>query len=275
MPVQLSALHLYPVKSCRGLSVTSATIDAFGLVGDRRFMVVNAADGQFITQRTHPRMALIETTLSADVLILSSPNQGEVSVPRFTGGTITPRKVTVWSHAAIADDCDDAAAEWLTRFLGQPVRLVRMGAAFQRPIKSPRASADDAVSFADGYPVLMISEGSLAHLNDRLIAQQQATLPMNRFRPNLVVSGCEPFAEDGWLRLTINDVMLRHAGPCARCAVTTVDQLTAERGLEPLPTLAAYRRDATDSTKINFGVNFINETKRGTLRVGDRVIVMP
>jgi uncharacterized protein YcbX len=121
----------------------------------------------------------------------------------------------------------------------------------------------------------MLSEGSLAQLNDRLIAQQEDALPMNRFRPNLVVSGCAAFAEDCWLRLTINDVDLRHAGLCARCAVTTIDQLTAARGLEPLPTLATYRRDSTDSTKINFGVNFINETQQGTIRVGDRVIVMP
>ncbi len=273
--MQLSALHLYPVKSCRGLSVASVDLDAFGLVGDRRFMVVNAADGQFITQRTHPRMALIETTLSVDTLILSSPNHGDVSVPRRTHGLITTRPVTVWHHAAIADDCDDAAAEWLTRFLGQSVRLVRMGTAFHRPIKSKQASANDAVSFADGYPALIISEGSLAHLNDRLIAQQHETLPMNRFRPNLVVSGCEAFAEDGWLHLMINQVVLRHAGPCARCAVTTIDQLTADRGLEPLPTLAAYRRDPTDATKINFGVNLINETKQGTLRIGDRVIIIP
>ncbi len=271
--MHLSALHIYPVKSCRGLTVSSAELDDHGLIGDRRFMVVSAEDGLFLTQRTHPRMALIETALTKETLTLSSPNHGSVFVP--LASSLTPqasvtRRVTVWKSTVTADDCGDEAAEWLTDFLGLPLRLVRMGGAFQRPIVKPTAQPGDVVSFADAYPLLIISEASLADLNSRLTDQ----LPMNRFRPNLVVAGCEPYAEDTWEHIQINGGVFRNAGPCARCPVTTTDQLTAVRAKEPLKTLATYRRDPEDHTDVNFGTNLIHETKRGTLRVGDAVTLL-
>ena len=272
--MHITSLHLYPVKSCRGLTVAAATLDDFGLVGDRRFLVVSAADGKFLTQRNHPRMALIETTLNSHELILSSPNHGSVSVPLRPPASIpsiNSRIVTVWNSTVTADDCGDESAEWLSRFLGLTLRLVRMGGSFHRPVKPGKARPGDVVTFADAYPLLLISEASLDNLNDRLAAQHEETLPMDRFRPNLVVTGCAPHAEDEWPRIDLGGVVFRNAGPCARCPVTTIDQLTAMRGKEPLRTFATYRRDKEDSTKVNFGINLIHETKRGTLNVGTPV----
>lgn len=275
-PVHLSALHLYPVKSCRGLTVATAGLDDHGFVGDRRFLVVSADDGKFLTQRTHPRMALIETALTADALILSTPGHGSVTVGRplrpTDGDKSRPtRHVTIWKSTVTADDCGDEPAEWLSDFLGLPLRLVRMGGAYQRPVLKAAAQAGDVVSFADAVPFLVLSEASLADLNDRLQETGTEPLPMNRFRPNLVVSGCAPHAEDGWARFRIGEVVFRNAGPCARCPIPTTDQLTAVRGQEPLKTLATYRRDQHDPAKVNFGANLIHETKRGTLQVGAKV----
>ena len=267
--MHVSALHLYPVKSCRGLAVNSAGLDAWGFIGDRRFMVVSAADGLFLTQRSHPRMALIETTLTKDSLTLSSPKKGAVTLPLTASAGL--RRVTVWRSTTTADDCGDEPAEWLTDFLGLPLRLVRMGGTFQRQNLKPAAQAGDVVTFADSCPFMVMSEASLADLNDRLVVKDEDSLPMNRFRPNLVVAGCAPYAEDRWTRIRIGDVVFRSAGPCARCPITTTNQETAVRGKEPLRTLATYRRDKDDATNVNFGTNLIHETKRGTVRVGDAV----
>jgi hypothetical protein len=263
--MHLSAIHIYPVKSCRGLSVTTADLDEYGFVGDRRFMVVSAEDGIFLTQRTHPRMALIETALAKDSLSLSSPGHGAVAIPFNTSAGV--RRVTVWKSTTSADDCGDEAAEWLTDFLGLPLRLVRMGGTYQRPIVKPTAQPGDVVTFADAYPFMVISEATLADLNGRL----DEPLPMNRFRPNLVVAGCAPYGEDDWTRVRISGVVFRNSGPCARCPIPTTNQETAARGKEPLKTLATYRRDAHDPTHVNLGTNLIHETKRGTLRVGAAV----
>jgi len=267
--MHLSALHIYPVKSCRGLSVPSAELGDHGLVGDRRFMVVTEADGLFLTQRSHPRMALIETTLTPDSLVLSSPKRGSVAVP--LEASAGRRRVTIWKSTVTADDCGDEAAEWLSVFLGSPLRLVRIGGAYQRPVLKPAAQAGDVVSFADSCPFLVISEASLADLNDRLVARHEEPLPMNRFRPNFVVAGCSPYAEDTWRRFRIGDAVFRCSDPCTRCIVTTTDQLTAERGKEPLKTLAGYRRDPRDPTDVDFGINLIHETKRGLIQVGAAV----
>jgi uncharacterized protein YcbX len=270
--MHVSALHLYPVKSCRGFSVASADADEFGFIGDRRFMVVHEADGLFLTQRAHPRMALIETALTRDALTLSSPGHGAVTIP-FTA-SLGLRQVTVWKSTVTADDCGNEPAQWLSRFLGGSLRLVRMGAAFRRPMTKSAARPGDVVTFADAEPFLVVSEASLADLNDRLAAKGEAPLLMNRFRPNLVVAGCAPYEEDNWNRLRIGAMIFRNGGLCARCPITTTNQETAERGKEPLKTLAGYRRDATDPTDVNFGTNLIHETKTGTVRVGDAVTLL-
>jgi len=254
--------------------VPSAELDDHGFVGDRRFMVVTEAEGLFLTQRAHPRMALIETSLTADTLILSAAKHGSVSVPRASSPTphaSLQRRVTVWKSTTSADDCGDEPAEWLSDFLGGSLRLVRMGGTYQRLNLKRAAQAGDVVTFADSCPFLAVSEASLADLNGRLVAKHEPALPMNRFRPNLVIAGCAPYGEDEWTKVRIGDAVFRSAGPCSRCPITTTNQETAERGKEPLRTLATYRRDPVDTTDVNFGTNLIHETKRGTVRVGDAV----
>ncbi|WP_437577592.1 MOSC domain-containing protein [Sorangium sp. So ce887] len=274
--MRLAAIHIYPVKGCRGLALDAAAVDELGLAGDRRFMVVDL-EGKPLTQRPLPRMALIETQLSESTLSLGAAGRPPISVPRAAPSAQGARLLTVevWSSTGLlAEDCGDEAAAWLSDFLERPARLVRAGEAFRRPVlKASVARQEDVVSFADEFPLLVISEATLADLNARLEGRGAAALPMDRFRPSLVVSGCAAFDEDRWSRIRIGDLVLRAGGPCARCAVTTTDQRTAERGLEPLRTLATYRRDPQKPSDLNFGQNYIHETKSGALRVGDEVTV--
>lgn len=252
----------------------AAELDGLGFTGDRRFMVVDGT-GRFLTQRTLPRMALVRTALTPHTLTLSTTDQGAIDVSRFADAAAPRRSVTVWrSEGLSAEDCGDLPAEWLEAFLGVRCRLVRIGKDFARPVLDKGAVRGDAVTFADSCPFLAISEASLADLNDRLAERSEDALPMDRFRPNLVVTGCPAYAEDTWPRFRIGAVTFRSAGPCARCVVTTTDQRTAVRGKEPLRTLASYRRDAIDPTNVNFGQNLIHETKSGTLRVGDAIEVI-
>ncbi len=272
--MHLTGLFLYPVKGLRGCAVDAAEIDALGLFGDRRFLVVDDT-GKFLTQRTLPRMALIETALDDSMLELRAPGTGAIRVPRASDPRALLRTVSVWkSEGLLAEDCGDAAAEFLSAFLATRCRLVRAGESFVRPCLKPAARPGDVVTFADSVPFLVISEASLADLNDRLVAQGEEAVPMNRFRPNFVVNGCAAFAEDTWPGFRIGGVSFRAAGQCARCPVPTIDQFTAERGKEPLRTLATYRRAPNDATNVVFGQNVIHETKSGTVRVGDAVVLL-
>jgi uncharacterized protein YcbX len=269
--LHLSGLYLYPVKSLRGCAVTSAGIDAFGPVGDRRFMIVDAG-GRFLTQRTLPRMALIATRLEPDHLGLTVPGLPDLSVRRASDPSAPLRRVTVWRHEGIAaEDCGPAASAWLTHFLGVECRLVRLGREYERFVLKSAARPGDAVSFADACPFLLIGEASLAALNDRLLTRGEEPVPMERFRPNLVIAGAAAHAEDAWQTLQVGPVRFRPAGPCARCVVVTTDQATGRRSPEPLQTLAGYRRDARDPSQVNFGLNLIHEVASGILRVGDPV----
>jgi uncharacterized protein YcbX len=268
----LSGIYIHPVKSLGGYAVETCDVDALGLAGDRRYMVVDEA-GRFLTQRTLPLMALVETKLTSSALILSRSGHDSIEVSNAKSPERRPVSVSVWNSAGlIAEDCGDEPATWLSAALGRNCRLVRAGSAFHRPVKNAdRMQPEALVSFADAYPMLAIGEASLAELNDRLVARNEEAIPMNRFRPNLVITGAAPFAEDRWQRFRINDVIFQTAGPCARCIVITTNQHTGERGQEPLRTLASYRRDPADSTQINFGQNLVHETKSGILRVGDRI----
>jgi uncharacterized protein YcbX len=270
--MHLSGIYFYPVKSLRGISVASAEVDALGIVGDRRFLVVDEA-GRFLTQRTLPRMALIRTALTGETLTLSAAHGGDVIISRTSNSAAPLRSVSVWkSEGLLAEDCGEVAAEWLSDFLSTKCRLVRIGEKFRRPILKPDvAGPGDRVGFADAFPFLVISEASFGDLNDRLIARGEEALPMNRFRPNLVVAGCAAFAEDAWTRFRIGSVVFHSGGPCSRCVITTTDQDTAQRAQEPLRTLATYRRDPNSPSDVNFGQNLIHESKSGTLHVGDEV----
>ena len=273
--MHLSGLFIYPVKSLRGLAVDAAGIDPLGVIGDRRFLVVDES-GRFLTQRTLPAMARIAATLCRDLLTLSAEGAGAVNVARAPDPAAELRTVSVWKSEGLqAEDCGAEAAGWLSDFLHTPCRLVRAGGAFQRPMRKPAAGPGDRLAFADGDPLLVVSEASLADLNRRLATHGDKAIPMDRFRPNLVIAGCGAFAEDTWVRFRVGSITFRAGGPCARCVVTTTHQLTGQRGKEPLHTLASYRRDVARPGDVNFGQNLIHETKTGTLRVGEKVELLP
>ena len=269
--MRVTGLFLYPVKSLRGCALPAATVDALGFAGDRRFLVVDDT-GKFLTQRTHAHMAQVNTALSGSSLTLSADGAGAVTVSTTPDAAAPLRTVSIWKHEGLlAEDCGLDAAQWLSGFLGQSVHLVRIGPKFHRPVLKKAARPGDLFAFNDGSPILVVSEASLAALNDRIQENGGEPVPMDRFRPNLVLTDCTAFAEDAAPLLRLGAVTLRNAGKSDRCIMTTTDQSTGERvGKEPLRTLATFRRDPTlDPTAVYFGANFINETKHGTIRVGD------
>lgn len=271
--MHVAGLFIYPVKSLRGCAVSEATLDELGFAGDRRFLVVEES-GPMLTQRSQPRMAQIDARLAGCNLTLSAEGAGQISVPVASDPGAPLRTVAVWKHEGMrAEDCGAEAAGWLSDFLGQPARLVRIGPKFHRPITKKAGRPGDVFSFADGAPILVAGEASLAALNDRIVENQGEPVPMDRFRPNLVLSGTPAFAEDQYASLNIGEVVLRNAGPSDRCIMTTQDQRTGERlSKEPLKTLAQFRRiEPANPTAVYFGTNYINESKSGTVRVGDEV----
>ncbi len=275
MPV-VSALHLYPIKSCRGFSVPAARLDSFGLEHDRRFLVVDVT-GHFLSQRSMPRMALVETALHPRDLVVSAPGLRELHVPLPHADEHAPEatvKVTVWRDTVEARDLGDEAADWFRRALGHRCRLVHTGPRFARRLPVARVPAvhrdvltDVPVAFSDAFPLLALTDESLSDLNARLTVP----LPMDRFRPNVVVRGAAAYDEDRWQTVRIAGVIFRAGGPCLRCTVTTNDQSTGRHGKEPLRTLAKYRR-APDG-HVMFGQNWIH-SGAGALRVGDLVEVI-
>jgi uncharacterized protein YcbX len=256
-------LFVYPVKSCRGIPRDSALLESTGLAGDRHWMVVRP-NGRFVTQRELPRMALIQTTLDSGVLTLSATDQGAVTVTPETDRNALA--VTVWKFTGQGIDCGDAAGTWLTDYLQTPLRLVRFDDTHPRvcpPEWTPGTSA--ITEFADGFPILVISRASLAELNSRL----PRALPMERFRPNLVIDGVDAYAEDRIHELRSGDLSIRIVKGCTRCSITTTDQdRGAVDGIEPLATLKKYRHDRS-LMGVVFGQNAIPASGVGTtLRVG-------
>ncbi len=264
MTIVVTAIIIYPIKACRGVEVNTAYVERMGLAGDRRMMVVTP-QGRFLTQREHPRLALVAPTLEGETLTLTAPGFDSVRLPVQTSGPSWP--VTIWNDSDVpAVDQGDEAAEWFSDWLRAPVRLVHIAPHAQRRVNEKYVlRADDHTAFADGYPILLTSEDSLADLNARL----EQPVPMNRFRPNLVVRGGGPFAEDSWRRLRIGPIELALVKPCARCVVTTIDKETLARSAEPLRTLSTYRRGEQG---VLFGQNVI-PVSEGWVEVGQRVLV--
>jgi uncharacterized protein YcbX len=236
-----------------------------GLEHDRRMMVVRP-DGEFLTQREHPRLALVTPKLQNGTLELSAPNYDSLQLGIQTSGT--PTLVNVWKSKGVhAIDQGEEAADWFSDWLGTSVRLVHVAEGYKRIINEQYAvSADDHTGFADGYPILLTSEEGLQDLNLRL----ESPVPMNRFRPNIVVKGGEPFVEDSWNRIRIGNVELAVVKPCARCEVTTIDKETLERSKEPLKTLGKYRKQKLGAI---FGQNVI-PLNEGRIQLGMTVEVL-
>ncbi len=264
----LTSLTIYPLKSCAGLPLSRATVEPLGIQHDRRWMAVRP-DGAFMTGREMPALLRVRARPGPSGLHLSAPGMPELEVPLPSAGA--PRlDITIWKDTCSAARAHPDADRWLSEYLGQPAGLVYVDARTERRVDPTYATPEDRVSFADEFPLMLISEASLADLNQRL-AQP---VPMTRFRPNLVVDGCTAFAEDGWKRLRIGTVELALVKQCSRCVLTTRDPETtqADPQQEPLRTLATYRR-VGPSNGVMFGQNAIVR-RPGEIRVGDVVEVL-
>ena len=264
----ISALYIYPIKSCGAIHHARADLSPRGLRHDRQWMVVDPA-GRLITQREIPQMALIQPTLTDTEMILTAPTLPPLHIPLTTRDG-QRREVVVWKDTCTAVDEGDEAAAWFSQALGVPAALVKMADDFRRITSTHYTDTAGEVGFADGYPLLFISEASLADLNSRLIAKGAEAVPMSRFRPNVVIAECEPYAEDTWQHVNIGGVPFDVVKPCARCVMTTVDpatgQITDVR--EPLATIASYRRGANGGAM--FGQNVIHRGI-GLMSVGDEI----
>lgn len=287
--MHISEINIYPIKSLKRIALQSSMIEPRGLEFDRRWLIVDK-DGQFLTQREVPRMATVNVAMRGDALEVWANGSGRMSVdPLFEGERVVTR---VWDSTSEAFRYDVETNEWFSDALEREVKLLYMPDNAGREISQLFNQGNERVSFADGYPLLVIGEASLADLNSRLGQTHSGEspafrqLPMNRFRPNIVVSGSVAFAEDDWKRFRVGEAIFRSTKPCARCVMTTVDQIKGEfDGKEPLKTLATYRMakdvmpDRYESLGLNatavlFGQNLVPETPGATIKVGDKVTVL-
>jgi uncharacterized protein YcbX len=265
--ISVSSLCVYPVKALRGLRHRDVAVEPWGLQDDRRWMVVKP-DGALLTQRELPAMATLDAAPGAASLRLSRDGAPPLSVPIPEAASAERRVVRVWKDHVPALDAGPAAAAWLGEALGTECGLVYLDDVDARPVEPAFSQPGDRTAFSDGYPLLLTTTGSLAALNAAL----PAGIPMDRFRPNLVVDGPPAWAEDGWRRLRIGEVVFRVASPCARCVVTTTDQRSGLRPdkTEPLRTLSRLRRTREG---VMFGQNLIPDGS-GRIAVGDRVEIL-
>ncbi|MEM1368865.1 MAG: MOSC N-terminal beta barrel domain-containing protein [Cyanobacteria bacterium P01_H01_bin.15] len=268
----LSEINIYPIKSCRGSKEISAEVTPKGLQGDREYLLIDE-NGKFLTQRQYPALARIQVTLNFDRLILQREEVDTFTLrPRKDG---KERPITIWRDETIAIDQGDRVADWFKQALDIPdkrLRLVKQSPEHPRPVDPKYGQPEDQVSFADGFPLLLIGTASLAELNRRLREQSVPAVPMNRFRPNLVVETEEPFIEDTWQKIAIGEVEFSVVKPCTRCIVTTTNQYSGERrpDKEPLKTLSTFRKTAAG---ITFGQNLI-PLNTGTIGVGQDIVVL-
>ncbi|MEP7374646.1 MAG: MOSC N-terminal beta barrel domain-containing protein [Chitinophagaceae bacterium] len=262
--LSVSKLYIYPVKSLGGISVSSAVVTDRGFQNDRRYMLVDM-NGLFLTQRERPAMALLRTAIEADELIIWHRNKVSEKlqvplVPEYSLSTVT---VKVWDDYCEAHYVSDEADQWFSDKLNSPCRLLYMPESTKRVVDPAYALKNDITSFTDGYPVLLIGQPSLDDLNSRM----EEVLPMDRFRPGIVMEGGQPFEEDTMAQFSINDINFYGVKLCARCTITTTNQETGVTGKEPLKTLAKYR---TANNKVYFGQNVLCAGK-GVIKVGDTI----
>ncbi len=276
----LTELNLYPIKSCAGIALREATLTSAGLmhehIYDREWMVVDM-QGEFMTQRQYPKMALITPRIKAETLELRAPGMLRLEIPLGLPAREDERvvHVSVWNDTVEAYDCDETTAAWLSNFLGVPCRLVRFHANARRIASTEWTEGVEAPTlFSDAFPMLLISEASLDDLNSKLTAQGRAALPMNRFRPNIVINGIEAFEEDYAESISMGGAKLKPVKPCTRCNVPSIDQTTGEVGSDPLDILRSYRANPKVDGGITFGMNtIVLEGDGQVLRVGQEIDV--
>ena len=267
----ITELNIYPIKSCAGIAVDEATLSATGLavggVKDRQWMLVDAA-GAMMTMRDFPRMALIKPRLVDNALLLDAPGMAPLALP-LAMPDAPPQAFTVWDDPVFGSDCGDAAASWFSQALDSACRLVRCHPDTLRPSSAKWVGELDAPNlFSDGYPLLLIGTATLAELNARLQAAGRAPIPMNRFRPNIVIDGIEADEEDYAESFTAGVAQLKPVKPCPRCPMPSVDQSTGTFGPDPMDILQTYRTKAQVDGAVCFGMNCVV-----TAGVGERVRV--
>jgi uncharacterized protein YcbX len=262
--IKVSGLIIYPVKSLAGIELQQSEIDSMGLKYDRRWMLVSA-EGNFLTQRTLPQMALIKTAINNGQLTLSMEGKGSHVVATSTEN-VEKMDVTIWKDKLQVQKVGKDSDAWLSEILGVDCHLVYIADDVLRQCDPDYAEEGERTGFADGFPMLFISKESLADLNQRL----DVAVDMRRFRPNVVISGCEAYAEDDLKYFSISDVKMRGVKPCSRCPMPTVDPDIGVRvGQEPIATLMKYRKW---DNKVFFGMNVIHQ-QQGIIKVGDKLVL--
>jgi uncharacterized protein YcbX len=270
----IAALYTYPIKSCAGVSLHDARCDAEGLVHDRRWMVVDEC-GRFLSQREAPRLALVRAELRVETLRVGAPGMLRIELPLEVeeDDPSVFRKVTIWNDLVDAIDEGDYIAQWLSDFLGRRARLVKLAPDARRPADDGGIGrAPSLQRFTDACPVLVVGQASLDDLKLRLAGDGAAAVPMNRFRPNIVVAGLAPYAEDHVATATSGSVTLKAVRRCVRCEIPDIDQNTGERTDQPMRTLAGYRSDPAQGGAVTFGVYcIVSAGAGGTITVGQSV----
>jgi uncharacterized protein YcbX len=282
----ISELFVYPVKSCAGIALREARLFATGLEYDRSWMVTDP-DGAMFTQRAYPRMALIKTELGAEELVLRASGMSELRTPLDAARLDASRKVEtkVWHDAAYGIDTGDASAAWFSEFLGMPARLLRFNPERERTVDPDYTDSTGGATtlFADGFPLLVIGQASLDDLNTRLTGKGAPAVPIDRFRPNLVLTGLDAYEEDYVETLSIASdtdaeppVQLQLVKLCARCPMPTIDQAKGAPNPdwpnEPSDTMSVYRAQPQRDGAITFGNNALVASGAGAwLRVGQTV----
>ncbi len=285
--MHISEINIYPIKSLKGITLETSLVESRGLQHDRRWMLTDA-EGMFFTQREFPKMATIAVEVKEKGLLVSAENTTAILIP-FEPERARTQEVTIWQSVCQGEVYSDGVNDWFSQVLGTKCQLVYMPDDSQRSVNPRFDKGQDIVSFADGYPLMVIGEASLEDLNGRISEADSGVrvpLPMNRFRPNLVVSGAEAYAEDDWKRIRIGDAEFRSTKPCERCVITTVEQAKGEfDGKEPLKTFASYRMakdvmpDRYESLGVGpnavlFGQNLIPESFGSAITIGDKIEII-
>lgn len=265
----LTEIWIYPIKSLGGIPLTSAKVFEKGLEFDRRWMLVDEV-GVFLTQRVHNVMALLKQSIEGKTLTITRVDPKRSDKPSISFDTSVipkgkPFEGKIWDDTVVVAEVDPKLSEWFTTQLGMNCRLVCFSESDARPVDKKYHVNDEHVSLADAYPFLIIGQASLDDVNSRM----EKNVPMNRFRPNFVYSGGTPFEEDSWRDFKIGSNRFVGVKPCARCVLTTVNQDTAEKGIEPLYTLSTYRKK---ETKVLFGQNLV-AVDHGVVKVGDKISI--
>ena len=266
--IRLASIHIYPMKAARAVDLGESRVEPWGLAGDRRWLLVDE-DGRFVSQREESSVARVVVSCGPDCIRVSAEGRTDLVIAEPPAGAAL-LKVRVWSTTLLAAAAGPEADTWFSDYFGRPARLVYLDDPTRRPVDPEYGRAGDVVSFADGYPLLLTSAGSLGELGGWLAADGERPVPMTRFRPSVVVAGASPWAEDRWRRVRIGAVPFRVAKPCGRCLVTTTDQVTGERGRQPLKMLGRRRRFGQ---QLVFGQNLIPDAG-GVIRVGDPVEIL-